>query len=358
MTVQMEPNPRPELLDDSPAAARAAGLRYYADDRPGIRRRRCGRGFCYYAADGELIRDREQIERFRALAVPPAWKNVWITPLPHGHLQATGLDARDRKQYRYHAQWVSLRNRAKFNRLLELSHYLPAMRHRLDRDLSRRGLDREKVLATVVCLLETSLIRIGNVEYRRANQSFGLTTMRRHHLELNGTRIHFEFRGKSGKCHRVDLRDRRLARILNRILEIPGQELFHYLAEDGRKRQIESGDVNDYLAAISGRNFTAKDFRTWKATVLATVELEALGPLGNKADAKKKVREAVKRVAGHLGNRPPTCQKYYIHPDILDAYLDGTLPAILRELDRSPQQIPDGLSFHEAAVQRLLSRNR
>jgi DNA topoisomerase I len=355
----MSPLPSaPDLLQDAVAAAKTAGLRYSSDNGPGIRRRHCGKGFCYRDPLGELIRDPSDRARIRSLAVPPAWTDVWICPAANGHLQATGRDARGRKQYRYHPLWAALRNEAKFERLLAFGEILPGIRRQLETDLSRPGLPREKVIAVIIRLLEASLIRIGNQEYLRANDSFGLTTMRRHHLELSGTAIHFQFRGKSGKCHAVDLHDRRLAAILNQILDIPGQELFHYRDEGGEVRRIESGDVNGYLAAVTGGSFTAKDFRTWKATVLAGAVLAEIGNFRNLNEGRHKITAAVKRVAALLGNRPATCRRYYIHPEIPAAYLDGLLFSVRERMEHIRSSWPEGLSAHEVTVILVLEHNR
>ena len=262
----------------SASAAREAGLRYSTDSRPGWTRHRAGRGFSYRDTDGSTIRDAETIARIRALAIPPAWTDVWICPWPNGHLQATGRDARGRKQYRYHARWRARRDTDKFDRMLAFAKALPRIRKRCDADLARRGLPREKVLAAVVRLLELTLIRVGNDEYARLNRSFGLTTLRDRHVRVERSAIRFRFRGKSGKQHEVGLRDRRLARVVRTCQELPGQELFQYVDEDGLVRDVTSDDVNDYLRQVGGGAFTAKDFRTWAGTVLAYRALRALQP--------------------------------------------------------------------------------
>src|SRR5438874_10990858 len=256
-------------LVDPVASARAAGLRYVSDQSPGLRRKRAGKGFTYVDSGGRTLRDAETIDRIKGLAIPPAWTDVWICPDPRGHLQATGRDARGRKQYRYHARWREVRDAVKYDRMLAFAAALPKIREHTDRDLERPGMPLEKVLAAVVRLLEETRIRVGNEEYRKENGSFGLTTLRNRHVEVIGSDVHFSFRGKSGKLHRVDLQDRRLARIIKRFLEIPGQELFQFLDESGEARPIDSADVNAYLRDISGEDFTAKDFRTWPGTIPA-----------------------------------------------------------------------------------------
>jgi DNA topoisomerase-1 len=328
------PHPCP-VITDGPSSARAAGLRYSNDTRPGISRRRAGRGFAYRDADGAPIRDTAVLGRIRALAIPPAWTDVWICPDPAGHLQATGRDARGRKQYRYHARWRVGRDESKFERLIDFGRALPRIRRRCDADLARPGLAREKVLATVVRLLEATLIRVGNDEYARLNRSFGLTTLRGRHVRVDGTSIRFRFRGKSGQRHEVGLRDRRLAAIVRRCQELPGQELFAYVGPDGEVHDIASDDVNDYLREISGADVTAKDFRTWAGTVLAYRALRAAGVAEDARDAQRNVVAAVKQTALQLGNTPAVARRSYVHPAVVDAYLDGSFRGALLEAAES-----------------------
>src|SRR5437899_10420655 len=283
-------------LVDPVASAQAAGLRYVSDQSPGIRRKRVGKGFTYLESDGRTIRDQETIRRIKRLAIPPAWTEVWICPNRRGHLQSTGRDARGRKQYRYHPRWREVRDAVKYDRMLAFAEALPKIREHTDRDLERPDLPREKVLATIVRLLEDTRIRIGNDEYRKENGSFGLTTLRNRHVEVIGSDVHFSFRGKSGKVHRVDLQDRRLSRIIKRFLEIPGQELFQFLDESGEAKPIDSADVNAYLREISGEDFTAKDFRTWAGTILAARFLRETIARPNTRGAKKELVSAVARV--------------------------------------------------------------
>jgi DNA topoisomerase-1 len=318
-----------ELVDDPQAvaadpvrSARLAGLRHVTDGRPGIRRQRRGKGFSYLDAAGQLLRDPRERRRIAALAVPPAWTEVWICPLGNGHLQATGRDARGRKQYRYHHDWRTVRDETKFGRMAAFGEALPRLRARLESDLALPGLPREKVLAAVVKLLETTLIRVGNEEYARENDSFGLTTMRSRHVDVAGATLRFRFRGKSGREHEVAVADRRLARVVRACRELPGHELFQYVDESGERQAVDSADVNEYLRAVTGEDFTAKDFRTWGGTVLA---LAALRAADRELEARRAIVDAVKRVADRLGNRPATCRKYYVHPAVLAAFLDGSL---------------------------------
>jgi DNA topoisomerase-1 len=310
---------------DPSLAAHEAGLRYTSDDRPGFRRRRAGRGFSYLDSEGRAITDERELRRIRRLAIPPAWTEVWVSPDPRGHIQATGRDARRRKQYRYHERWRELRDETKYERMLDFAKALPRIRKRVARDMARPQLTRERVLATIVRLLETSLIRVGNDEYARHNSSYGLTTLREKHVRVVGSRVTFRFRGKSGKEHDVDVRDPRVARVIRRLQDLPGQELFRYVDEDGEVRTLDSSDVNAYLREVSGDDVTAKDFRTWAGTVQATRELHAIGAAESARAAKRNITQAVKAVAARLGNTPAVCRRCYIHPAIVQAYLDGKI---------------------------------
>ncbi len=333
-------------LDDPVEAARAAGLQYVSDAVPGISRRRAGRSFSYAMPDGEIVRQKERLSRIKALAIPPAWSNVWICPSPRGHIQATGRDARGRKQYRYHQRWREVRDESKYGRMIAFGQALVKIRQRVDSDLSRSGLPRDKVVATIVRLLDSSYIRIGNTEYARDNESFGLTTMREEHVAVRGERVRFTFRGKSGKNHDIDVRDRRLAAIVRRCQELPGQELFRYLDEEGTPRHVDSADVNDYLRETKGDDFTAKDFRIWAGTVLAARELAQLGRFTSETEAKRNLVAAVKAVSARLGNTQAVCRKCYVHPAVIDSYLAG------RIIDAGPDEDPEC----EAAVLDLLKR--
>ena len=342
---------------DGKAAARSAGLRYVDDRRPGISRVKQGRGVSYRGPDGRRIRDGETLTRIRSLAVPPAWRDVWICSDSEGHVQATGRDARGRKQYRYHPRWREVRDGNKYERMVAFGRALPFIRRRVERDLARSGLPREKILATVVRLLELSLIRVGNEEYARQNESFGLATMHNRHVHVNGSALRFQFRGKSGILHEVDVHDRRLARIVRQSRDLPGFELFQYVDADGERRTIDAADVNTYLKSIAGDEFTAKDFRTWAGTVLAARALRELAVFNSQAQGKRNVLRAVEAVATRLGNTRAVCRKCYIHPKVVNAYLDGTLAESLdRKARRELRSNLKHLSHEEAAVLALLQR--
>jgi DNA topoisomerase-1 len=350
-----------EPVTDPVQSAQVAGLCYVNDQAPGIRRVRAGKGFSYIGLDGTRIRDPEVLGRIRALAIPPAWTDVWICPLAHGHLQATGIDARGRKQYRYHPRWRVVRDETKYERLIAFGQALPNLRARVERDLKRPGLPREKILATVVRLLETTLIRVGNEEYARTNRSFGLTTMHDRHVDIDGATVRFEFRGKSGIRHTVALHDRRLARIIQCSRDLPGYELFQYLDEDGNRHTIDSADVNAYLKEAAGDEFTAKDFRTWAGTVLAARMLQEFEAFDTKAQARRNIVRAIEAVAQRLGNTKAVCRKCYVHPAVLDCYLDGTLLENLRrraeaELTESLHELSPGEAAVLAFLQECLKR--
>ena len=335
-----------------------AGLRYVNDGAPGIRRRRAGAGFHYIGVGGRRITDAETLARIKRLAIPPAWREVWICPIANGHLQASGRDARGRKQYRYHERWRAVRDETKYTRLIPFAAVLPRIRARVAADLARPGLPREKVLAAVVRLLETTFIRVGNEQYARANGSFGLTTMRSRHVDVDGATLSFEFRGKSGRMHRVDVDDGRIARIVRRCQELPGQELFQYVDDAGQRRVIDSGDVNDYLREITGDDFTAKDFRTWAGTVLATMALLTVGAFSSSREAKRHVVRAVARVADDLGNTPAVCRKGYIHPAVIDTFLEGAFPPPRPALARRRPRRGFALSPEERMIVTLLRHRR
>ena len=320
-------NPGLEAASMHPAlAAREAGLRHVCDEAPGISRQRCGAGFRYLHRDGTAVHEPATLERIRRLAIPPAWRAVWICPRADGHLQATGRDARGRKQYRYHPRWRDVRDETKYGRVFAFARALPRIRRRVARDLALAGLPRAKALAAVVRLLETTLIRVGNTEYARENGSYGLTTLRGRQVRVHGARLQFEFRGKSGVQQSVELTDRRLAAIVKRMRELPGQELFQYLEGDGERRTIESGDVNAYLKEAAAEEFTSKDFRTWAGTLLCARELaQCDASLGRRG-----VAQAVEKVAAQLGNTRAVCRKCYIHPAVIESYLEGELQDLMR----------------------------
>lgn len=338
---------------DPAASARVAGLHYGSDKQPGIRRVRRNKTFGYVYPDGRRVRDRQTLARIRSLVIPPAWRNVWISPDPLGHLQVTGFDARGRKQYRYHPRWRQVRDDTKYGRMIDFGRALPLIRRRTASDLRRPGLPREKVLAAVVRLLEKTFIRVGNDEYARENRSFGLTTMRAGHVRIKGSKVKFIFRGKSGVEHDLELDDRRLARIVRQCRDLPGQELFQYREPDGRIVDVGSADVNGYLQEITGRAFTSKDFRTWAGTVLAATLLRECDAADSEARAKKNIVRAVEQVAGRLGNTKAVCRKCYIHPAIFDAYLDGTMQ---NERSARATKAMGRVTAAEAAVLGLLQR--
>jgi len=343
---------RPSAEPPDPSASAAeAGLRYVSDATPGIRRRRTGAGFSFLRPDGRVVRDAATLARIRSLAIPPAYADVWISPDAKGHIQATGRDARGRKQYRYHPKWREVRDETKFGRMLAFSEALPRIRKRVQTDLARPGLPREKVLATVVHLLETTQIRVGNDEYARTNDSYGLTTLRDHHVEISGASVHFAFKGKSGKKHAVKLSDRRLARIIRQCQEIPGADLFQYLDDDGERQTIGSGDVNAYIREISGEAFTAKDFRTWAGTMLACAALVEAGEGTTTKESERNILAAIDRVAAQLNNTRAVCRKYYVHPELWAIYLGGALETALA---RGRTRRRHGLGADEAAVMAML----
>ena len=339
------------------ADASRAGLTYISDEEPGIRRIVRKVGFAYVNPKGRTVREPDTRGRIKRLAVPPAWTDVWISPDPNGHIQATGRDARGRKQYRYHPRWREVRDETKFGRMVAFSEVLPRLRARVEADLGRPGLPREKVLATVVRLLECTNIRVGNDEYARANGSYGLTTLKDKHVEVSGGSLRFSFTGKSGKTHQVELSDRRLARIVQRCRDVPGEELFQYLDDDGARQTIGSGDVNDYLREISGQEFTAKDFRTWAGTMLAVRALRDLGPMDTEREAKSAIVRAVDQVAEQLNNTRAVCRKYYIHPTVLETYLAGTMLSGLGNGTRpaAAAATASALNAEEKALVRLLN---
>lgn len=339
----------------APATARQVGLRYVGDNAPGIARVADGDAFRYIGPDGKTIRDEATLARIRSLAIPPAWTDVWICAWENGHIQATGRDAKRRKQYRYHPQWRNVRDEAKYERMLGFGKALPAIRKSASEALALPGLPREKVLATIVVLLEATMMRVGNEQYARHNKSFGLTTLRDRHAHIDGGEVEFRFRGKSGVQHAVRVDDPRLARIIRRMRDLPGQELFQYVDDDGEQRTVGSADVNDYLREITGEDFTAKDFRTWSGTLLAAMALQEYEKFDSEAQAKKNVVRAIESVAERLGNTPSICRKCYVHPTVIESYLDGTMLQAMRA--RAREEMSEdlhALSPEEAAVLALL----
>ncbi|HVE93044.1 MAG TPA: DNA topoisomerase IB, partial [Actinomycetota bacterium] len=347
----------PAALIPAPSeCAKVAGLRYVTDASAGITRKRAGKGFAYRDPGAAPVKDPETLARIRSLAIPPAWTEVWICPSPNGHIQATGRDARGRKQYRYHAHWREVRDEAKYTKMIDFGTSLPTIRRRTAKDLAKPGLPREKVLATVVGLLDQTLIRIGNPEYARDNDSYGLTTLRDKHARVSGDRLIFCFRGKHGKKRTVELQDRRLARVVKSCRDIPGQELFQYVDDDGASHVVESSDVNDYLRGVTSMDFTAKDFRTWAGSVLAAEAFVGIGPPSSDTEAKRNVVRAVETVSEQLGNTPAVCRKCYMHPEVIDAYTDGSLIELWDTLSKGHRSSPYGLRPEEAAVLALLKR--
>jgi DNA topoisomerase-1 len=346
-----------KIVTDPVESAKEAGLRYVSDSKPGISRRRAGKGFRYFDAEGKPVRDKPTLARIRSLVIPPAWKDVWICPIANGHLQVTGRDAKGRKQSRYHPRWRVVRDETKYERMLLFGSALREMRDRTEHDLALAGLPREKVLAAIVRLMEVTQIRVGNEEYARANGSYGLTTLRGRHVTVEGSRVRFRFPGKSGVKHSVEFSDRRLARIVQRCQDIPGHELFEYLDDDGQPHTVDSADVNDYLRAISRQDFTAKDFRTWAGTVFACMTLRTMESFTSANQAKKNVVAAIKCVAQRLGNTPAVCRKCYVHPAVLEAYMAG---AITRARRRAAEDEDEAAAVEreERALMELLRSRR
>jgi DNA topoisomerase-1 len=336
-------------------AAETAGLLYVSDEEPGIRRKKSGKGFAYLRPDGKKVEDDATLKRIRSLAIPPAYTDVWICSKASGHIQATGRDAKGRKQYRYHPAFREARESTKYEHMLEFAEGLPAIRRTIDEHMSLRGLPREKVLATVVHLLENTLIRVGNEDYVKQNKSYGLTTLRDPHVEVNGGELRFQFKGKSGKTWKLQVKDRRIARIVKACQDLPGQDLFQYLDEDGERQSITSSDVNAYLKEITGRDITAKDFRTWAGTVLATLALSEFEQFDSEAKAKKNIRTAIEEVASRLGNTPTICRKCYVHPEVFACYLEGDLLLeIKNQVETELREDLPSLRPEEAAVLTLL----
>ena len=346
--------PHLEIVTDPVESAKSAGLRYVSDAKPGITRKRWRKGFRYFDAEGAQVSELETLARIKSLVIPPAWTEVWICPNPKGHLQATGRDAKGRKQSRYHPRWREVRDETKYERMMAFGAALPTIRDRVEQDLARPALPREKILAAIVRLMETTLIRVGNIEYAKQNQSYGLTTMRGKHVQVDGSTITFKFQGKSGVRHAVDITDRRLAKIIQRCQDIPGYELFQYVDGEGGHHTIDSSDVNDYLREATEQCFTAKDFRTWTGTVLACAKLHEFDVFESDSEAKKNVVEIVKSVAARLGNTPSVCRKCYIHPLVIEAYMNGAFTKTVRE--QQFEESPGGLQLEEIVLMKLMQR--
>ncbi|WP_348267172.1 DNA topoisomerase IB [Edaphobacter paludis] len=344
-----------EIVTDPAESAKAAGLRYVSDAKPGIQRKRAGKGFRYIDSDGKPVRDKETLARIKSLVIPPAWTGVWICPNPKGHLQVTGRDAKGRKQSRYHPRWREVRDETKYERMILFGTALPGIRERVEQDLAMPGLPRPKILATIVRLMETTLIRVGNEEYARQNKSYGLTTMRNKHVEVDGGTVTFSFQGKSGVKHTIDITDRRIARIVERCQDIPGYELFQYVDRDGTYHSVDSADVNEYLREISSQEFTAKDFRTWAGSVLACAALREVAGFDSETEAKRNVAQAIKQVAARLGNTPSVCRKCYVHPAVLECYMNGVMEAVKR-VQEQEVDAEEALRAEEARLLKLLQQ--
>ena len=344
-----------QAIVDPKDAAESAGLRYVSDARPGIRRKKAGKGFTYTRADGSKLSESDVLKRIKALAIPPAWTDVWICPWADGHIQATGRDAKGRKQYRYHARFREVRESTKYEHVVAFADALPSIREKVGEHMALRGLPREKVLATVVHLLESTLIRVGNDDYAKQNNSYGLTTLKNRHVAVDGNEVRFRFTGKSGKQWSLRVRDRRIAKIIKACQELPGQELIQYVDEEGNCRDVTSTDVNDYLREITGKDITAKDFRTWAGTVLAAMALNELESFDSAAQAKRNLRAAIEMVSARLGNTPTICRKCYVHPEVLNSYMDGNL--VLELKSKAEGELRSGMESlkpEEAAVLALL----
>jgi DNA topoisomerase I len=347
----LDAGPADDSVVDPRDAAHSAGLRYVSDEEPGIRRRKAGKGFSYQGPGGTRIDDKETLARISALAIPPAWTDVWICPRADGHIQATGRDVKGRKQYRYHAAFREIRESTKFEHMVAFAKALPALRETVRQHMALRGLPRDKVLATIVHLLETTLIRVGNSDYAKQNDSYGLTTLKDPHVAVGGSELKFRFKGKSGRVWQLQVKDRRVAKIVKACQDLPGQHLFQYLDDTGAQQTVTSSDVNAYLKEITGSEITAKDFRTWAGTVLAAMALSAFEQFDSQASAKKNVRAAIEEVAARLGNTPTICRKCYVHPKVLNCYLQGDLLLEIRsEVEAELSDNLAGLKPEEAAV--------
>jgi DNA topoisomerase I len=338
---------------DMAFSAKLAKLKYVSDSSPGFTRKPFGQKFRYLDTDGKPIKDSQHLARIKSLVIPPAWTEVWICSLENGHLQATGYDVKGRKQYRYHPQWRQVRDEVKYEHMVDFGLHLPLIRQKVDEDLAKPGLSREKVLATIIYLLENTMIRVGNDEYAKTNQSFGLTTLRNRHVEIQGSQIKFRFRGKSKIEHEISLRDKRLARIIKRIMDLPGQDLFQYVDDQGERHAITSSDVNAYLKEITGRDYTAKDFRTWLGTMHTTMTLRTLARFENITQAKKNIVMAIEAASKKLGNTPTICRKCYVHPLIIESYMAGAMFDLL-EANVEDDYDEAALNYVESYIIKLL----
>jgi len=343
---------------DPKDTAKAVGLRYASDSTPGYTRKKSGKGWSYYDAHGALMKDKELVRRFNKLVIPPAYTHVWISPYENGHLQFTGTDAAGRKQYRYHPDWNKIRNQSKYYRLQTFASHLPAIREQVDKDLARHKLDHEKVVALVIRLMELTSIRVGNESYKKLYGSFGLTTLMNRHVKIEGSHLDFEFKGKKGVFHKVALQSKKLARLVKQCRDIPGKELFQYYNEDGGHCTIGSGDVNNYLKAVTGEDFTAKDFRTWAGSVSSLYAFKEAGEFTNITECRKKIVSVLDEVALNLGNTRTVCKKYYVHPTLIKSYEDGTIFRYLKKLDDDRDIKAAELNLAEKALLQILEHEK
>lgn len=343
---------------DPKTTANAVGLRYVSDSNPGYTRKKSGKGWSYYDADGKLVKDKSLITRFNKLVIPPAYNNVWISPYDNGHLQFTGIDAVGRKQYRYHSQWGKIRNQSKYHRLQTFAAHLPAIRKRVDKDIAHKNPDHDKIVALVIRLMELTSIRVGNEAYKKLYGSFGLTTLLNKHVKIEGPNINFEFKGKKGVYHKVALHSSKLARLVKQCREIPGKELFQYYNNYGERCIVSSGDVNDYLKEITGENFTAKDFRTWAGSVSALYAIKAVGEFENSSECHKKINNILDEVALNLGNTRTVCKKYYVHPTIIKSYEDGVIFKYLDNINDNKNNESQELTDTEKMLLEILEHEK
>jgi DNA topoisomerase-1 len=343
---------------DPKNTAKAVGLRYVSDSTPGYTRKKAGKGWSYLDADGKVVKDKELIERFNKLVIPPAYTNVWISPYENGHLQFTGTDAAGRKQYRYHAHWNKIRNQSKYHRLQTFAAHLPTIRQQVDKDLARRNLDYEKVVALVVRLMELTSIRVGNESYKKLYGSFGLTTLMDKHVKIEGSKLNFQFKGKKGVMHNVALQSKKLAKLVKQCRDIPGKELFQFYNEDGERCTIGSGDINNYLKEITGEDFTAKDFRTWAGSVSALYAFKEAGEFNSIAECRKKIVSVLDEVAVNLGNTRTVCKKYYVHPTVIKSYEEGSLFKYINQLDEEKDIQAAELNIAEKALLQILENEK
>jgi DNA topoisomerase-1 len=343
---------------DPKITAKAIGLRYVSDSSPGYTRKKSGKGFSFYDSEGNLVKDKDQLQRFNKMVIPPAYTNVWISPFENSHLQFTGVDVAGRKQYRYHAGWNQIRNQSKYHRLQAFAVHLPAIREQVDKDLARRNLDHDKVVALIVRLMELTSIRVGNESYKKLYGSFGLTTLQDRHVKIDGSEMKFEFKGKKGVFHKIDLKSKKLARLVKQCRDIPGKELFQYYNADGSRCSVGSGDVNTYLRNITGEDFTAKDFRTWAGSVSSLYAFKAAGEYNNQSECRKKIVSVLDEVAINLGNTRTVCKKYYVHPTIIKSYEAGTLFKYIDDLDEEKDIRASELNHAEKALLHILENEK